>query len=139
MVLVACAKLKADRPMKAKELYVSHQFRMARRYAEQKGDRWFILSAAHGLLHPEMTVAPYDQTLSRMKIAERKTWAEKVKTQINGIQILDDKVIVLAGLAYRLELMPFLHQRFGTVEVPMRGLKQGEQLRWLKDSTRNPD
>jgi hypothetical protein len=138
IALVSCVKTKAPVPMPAKDLYISNWFVMARRYAEQNADRWFILSAVHGLVHPNMLLAPYEHRLDDMCIADRRAWADKVKTQIEGLGELGDKAIVLAGLTYRVNLMPFLHKQFRKVEVPMRGLPQGRQLQFLKDSTRNP-
>jgi hypothetical protein len=49
--LVACSRRKADRSLPARELYVSPLFRAAFGYAERRygPERWFILSARHGL------------------------------------------------------------------------------------------
>jgi hypothetical protein len=57
--LVACSRLKADRPAPARELYVSPLFRAARAYAERRHGpgRWFILSAHHGLVDPDTVLA----------------------------------------------------------------------------------
>jgi hypothetical protein len=63
IVLVACSARKRGTPCPAKDLYTSTLFRYSRRYAEQFGDRWYILSARHGLLSPEARISPYEQTL----------------------------------------------------------------------------
>ena len=51
--LVACVKGKRGAPAPAKDLYRSPWFRKARRYVEQSGAPWFILSDKHGLVHPD--------------------------------------------------------------------------------------
>lgn len=50
--LVACVSQKLDRRARAAELYRSNWFRKALTYVEDTGARWFILSAAHGLVRP---------------------------------------------------------------------------------------
>ena len=40
---------------------------MARRYAETHAERWYILSAAHGLVDPERIIDPYDISLNGRK------------------------------------------------------------------------
>ena len=43
-----------------------------------------------------------------------------------------NEVIVFAGQRYREHLEDYLRHRFMSVKVPMRRLRIGEQLRWLK-------
>ncbi|WP_395858435.1 DUF6884 domain-containing protein [Arthrobacter sp. KBS0702] len=38
-------------------------FKKASAYAELTCDRWYILSAKHGLLHPDEIIQPYDMRL----------------------------------------------------------------------------
>ncbi len=42
-----------------------------------------------------------------------------------------ERAIFLAGLRYREFLMRHLRERNVAIEIPMEGLKIGEQLRWL--------
>jgi hypothetical protein len=72
--LVACSRLKADRPLPARELYVSPLFRAARAYAERRygSECWLILSAKHGLVDPETVLAPYDVTLRQLSAANAR-------------------------------------------------------------------
>ena len=58
--------------MAAKDLYISDWFVKARAHVEQAGNEWFILSAEHGLVHPENVIAPYERTLNAMGIADRR-------------------------------------------------------------------
>jgi hypothetical protein len=46
-----------------------------------------------------------------------------------------DRVVMLAGARYREFLLDYLRARFGKVELPMEGLKIGEQLHWLSVNT----
>lgn len=50
--LVGCTSQKLKRPAPARELYVSSLFKKASAFAERSCDRWYVLSAKHGLLHP---------------------------------------------------------------------------------------
>lgn len=131
VAFVCCVKLKADRPMPARDLYVSPWFVMARRYAERNSDRWFILSAAYGLLDPDRVIEPYEKTLNDMPIADRCGWAKLVTKQMDLAGVRGNEAIVLAGINYRRHLNMALLDRFAEVEVPMEGLMLGQQLSWL--------
>ncbi|MDQ0864970.1 hypothetical protein QF036_002551 [Arthrobacter globiformis] len=61
--LVGCASQKLRRPAPARELYVSQLFNKAAASAEQTCDRWYVLSAKHGLLHPDAILEPHDMKL----------------------------------------------------------------------------
>lgn len=131
LALVSCVKMKASGPRPAKDLYVSPLFRALRTYAEATADKWYILSAEHGLLHPETIVAPYERTLIRMRAADRQNWADRVEAALVLILHPGDEVIMLAGERYRERLLPWLLQRNVGVEVPLNGLKMGQQLQRL--------
>src|SRR4051812_38638013 len=73
--LVGCVKTKLHRPAQAKDLYISPLFRGRRRYVERNCDRWFILSAKHGLLEPDSTIEPYDLRLSDCGAVDRRRWS----------------------------------------------------------------
>ena len=130
-MLVSCVKTKAGRELAAKELYVSDWFVKARALVERSGLDWFILSAEHGLVGVDDVIAPYERTLNRMPVAERRAWAEKVVGQMEKRLPDADEVIILAGKRYRENLMRYLCNRFRKVTVPMEGLTSGRQLRWL--------
>ena len=130
--LVSCVAKKSATPSRAGDLYQSPWFRLARRYVEKTGSPWFILSARHGLTHPDQVSAPYDETRNKMAAAARKDWAEKVRRQMQEKLPEADEVVILAGERYRENLEDYLQRRFGSVQVPMRGMRIGEQLSWLK-------
>lgn len=133
--LISCVSGKREYPSPAAEMYVSPWFRKARDLVQKSGQPWFILSAEHGLLAPEMSIAPYNRTLNRMPAAERRAWAEKVKAQMPETLPEADEVVLLAGLRYREHLMAALTARFRKVRIPMLGLSIGRQLQWLSHAT----
>jgi hypothetical protein len=128
IVLVACCGKKLPYAAPARDLYQSELFRKSRRYAEQNGDQWLILSALHGVVHPDTTVEPYDLTLNDMGAEARREWSAKVAAQLLGHQ--NDQLTVLAGSAYCgwLNLFP-------NVTRPMEGLGIGQQLAYLLSTT----
>ena len=129
--LVSCAAKKKTETAAAKDLYISTWFRLARRYVESSGGPWFILSAKHGLMKPDCLISPYDETLKRA--ADRRAWAQKVKSQMNEHLPEADEVVILAGVRYREHLVSYLSDRFSSVDIPMKGLRNGEQQSWLKN------
>ena len=122
--LVACCGKKMDCPAPARDLYCSELFRRSRSYVERTCDRWAILSAKHGVVLPEQTIAPYDTTLANMLAAERTEWTAKVGAQLASV-FPSSTFTVLAGKHYRAAVENFPHT------APMAGLGIGEQLAWL--------
>lgn len=133
VALVSCVKSKLDRPALAKDLYTSALFRALRAYAEDNANEWFILSAEHGLVEPDLVLAPYERTLNRMPKAQRDEWAARVKDELAARIPTGTDVIILAGERYREALVPFLRGRGHRVEIPLEGLSFGRQLRRLKE------
>ena len=131
LYLISCVRGKLLCPSPAKDLYVSAWFKKARAVAESQGSPWFILSAKHGLLHPDAVTAPYERTLNNMGVGERRTWASNVMQTLEPHLAEVPTVFILAGVKYREFLEPQLRARGIQVQVPMAGLRNGEQLRWL--------
>jgi hypothetical protein len=124
--LVSCSKRKLDRPWPARELYsASAFFRKARAYCERHYDSWYILSAKHGLVHPDEVLAPYDLTLKRMPVAERRAWGRRVSADLRALG--DHVFYPHAGKDY-LEYVSGVK----LVNV-LEGLRQGERLRWYNE------
>ena len=154
IALVACSKKKLDHPARAKDLYCSTWFRLARAWAETNADQWWILSAEHGLVHPDQILAPYDRTLPPYKVMRKSNqsydWTTMVigqlywRTPIHGrfkpCQDEDEKkeitAILLAGERYRdsIEYLLRLNPRVIT-EAPLAHMSIGQQQRWLKENT----
>ena len=134
IALVSCVKQKLDHPAPARDLYTSLLFRGLRHHAEANSDSWFILSAEHGLLHPDTIVAPYERTLNLMAATDRSMWASRVLEQLGKLAPAPTSILMLAGLRYRERLVPVLLARGISVDIPLAGLRLGQQLQWLKRS-----
>lgn len=104
-----------------------------RRYAEGNCDEWLILSAKYGVLQPESVIAPYELTLNALPISERMQWAEMAWRQLARILPSKAHIIILAGARYRTLLLPQLSSTDFTIEIPMEGLRMGEQMKWLNE------
>jgi len=130
IVLIACASKKGVERALAKDLYQSWLFKMNLAYAKSlKPDLIFILSAKYGLINLDEEIEPYDKTLNKMSLLERKEWAEKVLEDLRKITSFnDDEFIFLAGERYREFILP----KIKNYHVPLKGLGIGRQLKWLK-------
>lgn len=136
LFLVSCVKTKRAMPAAAMDLYTSNWFQKARACVEKTGCPWRILSAEYGLVHPEEEIGPYEKTLKTMRIADRRTWADRVLAGLGPCLDGVDTVVFLAGQRYREFLEPALRDQGLAVRVPMSGLGQGEQLAWLDECLR---
>ncbi|MDP6045475.1 MAG: hypothetical protein QGG25_07695 [Phycisphaerae bacterium] len=130
IILIACGKLKQPGRARAEDLYTGSLFRLSLRYARDLSpDMIFILSARYGLLDLGREVTPYDATLNRMSVGEIKAWSENVVARLREhADLHHDRFIFLAGDRYRRYIIPHLH----SIEIPLRGLRIGEQLQFLK-------
>lgn len=131
MFLVSCVKTKQSSKAPAKDLYASDWFSKARTVVESKGAPWFILSAKYGLVSPKDIIAPYELTLNKMPVADRRRWAEEVLGKIGRMATKPKRIVMFAGARYREFLQPGLEAMGIEVDVPMVGLAFGEQLSWL--------
>jgi hypothetical protein len=128
--LVACSKTKRPGIHPARELYSSPLFRSAAEYAQRHYQRWYVLSAAYGLVFPDTPIPTYDVTLSRLSARERRQWARGVHDQLLIAEGTDRTYCFHAGRLYRETLADLLRQSGATIEEPLRGLQIGEQLAW---------
>lgn len=135
VILVSCVKSKLPHKAPARDLYTSTLFQGARRYAEQSGLRWYVLSSMYGLVDPSAPIAPYDYTLNTLPIAERQVWAQKTFDELMLREPNLKRVVFIAGHRYREYLVPPLLRRGVKVDIPMEHLRQGEQLAWLCQQT----
>ena len=101
--LVGCVKEKRSAPAAAGDLYTSALFRGRRRFVERSCDRWYILSALHGLVDPEATLEPYDVTLVGAGRQTKRDWAARVLHQIDSQlgSVFGVVIEVHAGADYR--------------------------------------
>lgn len=85
------------------------------------------------MVKPETIIAPYDQTLKLMRKPERQEWTKNVWVNFRPILTPGDEIIILAGMAYGAYLVPMLKKDGFQVQLPLAGLRIGEQLQWLKN------
>ena len=135
--LVGCGKQKAPGRARAKDIYTSPFFQYKRQYAERFGESWFIISAKHHLLHPDKVIEPYDEALNGAGVTTKKSWATIVYEQLYQVISPNDTIVILAGKDYFEYLLPLL----GCYKVllPLKRLKQGGQMQWLKSELSNED
>lgn len=131
IVLISCGKDKRPQRAKAGDMYRGSLFTKSLIYAQKLNpDKIFILSAKHRLLELDTEIEPYDMTLNNMNTHERRQWADRVLEKLRSCSDIDnDAFVFLAGSKYR----EFLICHIRHSSVPMKGLKQGEQLKWLNE------
>lgn len=135
--LVGCTKSKLPHRSKAEELYSpSAMFRGRRAYVQRSCDRWFILSAEHGVLSPSDELEPYDVTLVGKPLAGKQQWSRLVLNELR--EAIGD----LTGAAFEIHagkdywgygLADSLRAAGATVEIPTEGMPQGMQLRFYRE------
>lgn len=136
--LLSCVGKKRMTTDYARSMYISPWFNKARAYVEATSSRWYILSAVYGLIAPDAVIHPYEKTLNKMTIGERKDWTSTVMAMIE-VSLPDlETAVILAGNRYREFLVPALEKRGIAVEVPMKGMSIGKQLQWLERNTPTP-
>jgi len=131
IVLISCVSKKKNYETTAENLYDSSLFKYSLSYAKKLNpDRIYILSALYGLLELTDVIKPYNKTLNKMSKNERIKWSEMVLEQMKskGVDFENDRFIILAGNKYRENLI----KHFKNYEIPLEGMKIGEQLSYLK-------
>jgi uncharacterized protein DUF6884 len=137
VIVVGCGKRKLAAPAPACELYTGSLFVAARKYAEASGQKWAILSAAHGIVSPETVLAPYDVKL-KLKGSALGSWALDAAHGCARLQQqwgLRESVEVLAGHPYA---WPFRNELWWAEDLPstepLEGLGLGARLSWLSQA-----
>ena len=131
IVLVSCVKSKLPIAAPARTLYCSDWFVKARHLVERSSAPWFILSARYGLVSPDKKIEPYELTLNKMGIHQRRAWADEVFKALEPELPQYRRVIFFAGIRYREFLAGRLLSYGLHVDIPMEGLAQGKQLSWM--------
>jgi len=141
IALVGCGKAKLDHPAPARELYTGNLFKAAFAYCEARYTQVLIISAYHGLLHPDAIIAPYDTAMTDLSNDQRVQWGRRVAYRLFYPYIIRYEGHVLgtypnveihAGELYVKYLMPPLLERRILAQVPCRGLQIGERLAFYK-------
>ncbi len=135
--LVGCVKKKTVVPRAAKDLYLSALFLGRQSFVERSCGEWWILSAKHGLVHPDEVLAPYDVTLKDAGRPARKDWSEQLLSTIDKRIRPEpgDVFEIHAGAEYReFGLTAGLLARGCLIENPTEGLRLGEQLQFYSNA-----
>jgi|AntAceMinimDraft_9_1070365.scaffolds.fasta_scaffold12303_3 hypothetical protein len=137
IVLISCASKKLTYKAKAEDLYISTLFRLSLIYAKKlKPDKIFILSAKHGLVNLNDEIATYNETLNDKSASDVKVWAEKVVFELKKVTNLkNDQFIFLTGEKHWKYILPYVKN----YEIPLKGLRIGEQLKFLKNKLEQID
>lgn len=140
--LVGCTKSKLSRRAPAERLYSpSSTFRGRRSFVQQSCGRWFILSAEHGVVSPSEELDPYDVTLVGAPVREKRRWARRVFRELH------DQLGDLSGITFEIHagkdywgygLVDSLEGAGASVEIPTKGLSQGQQRRFYLDHVGRP-
>jgi len=100
-------------------------------WAELAAERWYILSAKHGLVSPETSLRPYDLSLEDATLREREIWGDRVFSQLKSVLSPSDLVFLLAGDSYSQAIVKRLAGAEFRVAQPLEGMSVGGRLDWL--------
>ncbi len=129
--VVGCGKAKIARAAPARELYCSSLFRSAADYAERHyPGRWFVMSAEHGIIHPDKVIEPYGNTLQTFTDMER--WAALRASYFcrHGINRETHRIEAHAGKLY---LDALRYKNGFEVISPVEGFMIGQRLAWYSE------
>lgn len=109
IVLVGCGGAKQDEAAPARSLYTSNYFQKNREYAEIVApDRWFVVSAKHGCLPPDLEIEPYDVSIDDLDTEERRDLGRGVSNFLTAEVARTTPVELLMGREYADVLEAFL-------------------------------
>lgn len=137
LILLGCVSQKLDWSAPARDLYRSTLWVGRKAYAERTGKPWRILSAEHGVIHPDAVIAPYDRSLEAQTARYRREWSDRTAGDILQLtaQLETAVVEIHAGSAYIDSGLGTRLEHAGiTVDRPLRGMRIGEQLAWYAGS-----
>lgn len=139
IILISCAKTQHKHRGPAKDHYNSPLFQKARKYAEESGASWFILSPKHRLLEPNRTIGWYDLDVAEFSPEERRQLSQEfVDALLRRMRSVRGKVIEIHAGKHYIDygLEEGLHQAGAIVRKPLDGLRHGERLRWYINASR---
>lgn len=136
VAVISCSKRKQKGIHRAEHLYSSPLFRASIAYAMAHFERVYILSAKYGLLSPDDRVESYNVHINSLSKSRRRRWAEMTAAMMLNRIPKGSHVSFFCGKAYRENLIPFVVNRF-KVEIPLKGLAIGKQLRWFNSHNKS--
>lgn len=129
--LVGATTTRLNGPAPAGELCISDLFVGRRQAVKRSCHRWYVLSARHGLVHPDTVLEPYGERLSARGWAAWRRWSDAVVNAL--VAELGD----LEGVTFEIHAGPVyadsglvdaLRARGAAVETPVARLRVHEQL-----------
>lgn len=136
---VGCSAAKsAGESRSADERYASQLFEARRKYCEQHGLEWFVLSSRFGLCADRQMVRDYDERLASKNAIDFAAWHVAVVDQFlsllsDGDKPKDIRVELHAGADYCEPLETILKSIGFEVVRPVRSLSIGKQLKFYAD------
>ena len=128
VTLIQCTNKKNKRCHKARYLYeASTYFCKMRDWARSTGNPWYILSAKHGLVHPDTVLSPYDER--GLSVGQCREIAKELDEE--GVT----EVEMTAGKDYTDPLTPELERKGIDVIEVCRGMMIGQRMAKLKEIT----
>lgn len=124
--IVGCSRTKRQGTHPARELYTGALFRKALDLSLHLHDRTVIVSALHGVIHPDHVLEAYDYSMSDMSPAERVQWGMSVAWALPHA----DTYVAYCGSAYLAAFAPFVST---PLIRPMQGMGIGQQLHHLSE------
>jgi hypothetical protein len=122
VVLVGSSGATAEEPGAAGGLFRSDGFARAREHAVHSRLPWFVLSAKHGLLHPDDVISPFEMQIDDQSAAYRAAWGEWVVAQLADRLQLDGVVVeVHGGVDFAQPLRQPLARRGAVLDIPLPG------------------
>ncbi|MFC6733508.1 MULTISPECIES: DUF6884 domain-containing protein [unclassified Haladaptatus] len=110
--------------------YTADHFQTCREYAEATCDSWVIVSAKHGVIHPNRQIQSYDVTRADFDPFEEMQWVKRIQRQLGDV-LFDQytspqfsRVVVLTDDYHTAALDPVFKQATGrgvAVEKPFEG------------------
>lgn len=138
ILLVTCVYEKTAKPAAAKDLYDSPYFARLRRYAERLAEPWFIVSAEHGLVHPDEWLAPYERYLPDTPTWYREVWGAwvvgRLKLLVGDLNELTAEI--LASPDYVVWIAPRLKESGAVARTPLADIPWQEHVAWYDEQER---
>jgi cytoplasmic iron level regulating protein YaaA (DUF328/UPF0246 family) len=134
IILLSCVRTQRKYKTTVRNLYYGAFFDKSLEYAESLNPhKILLLSSKYGLLRLDEEKEPYNVELRKKTANERKIWADNVVTKlVKETDINNDHFILLAIDLY----LEYIQFSIKNKEIPMKGLRRGEKLKWLNDHLR---
>jgi len=109
----------------------------SKEFAINNCDDWRILSALHGLVHPDTDLNPYNKVMSDHDLSERLEWIDKVLAELKSKYQPGTIITFLAGAKYAKPLSQPLLQYGYRLANPLKGQGIGKRVQWLNNANKS--